>query len=115
MPLDTFVPPRKVAAGGSIDTSPRINAAMFGDGYSQRSQDGLNDDNETFSGQCMSLTKPQVDDLIAFFKAHKVTPFLWVPPLEDVSVKWTATKWSRAYAGSGLRHVSFTFTKVFDL
>jgi phage-related protein len=116
MPLDVFIPPRKVTVPGSgVDSAPRVNSAKFGDGYSQRSGDGLNDVDDTFSGQCSMLTAAQASTLVGFFKAHTSTPFLWTPPLTGVQSKWIATSWSQPYGGSGKLNVSFKLEKVFDL
>lgn len=115
MALDTFTPPRKVSTQSTVEEAPRVNSVVFGDGYSQRSQDGLNASNETFSGQCNGLTKTQADTVIAFFRGHTVSAFLWNMPIDSVQRKFIAAKWSRAFMGSGLQSISFTFQEVFDL
>ena len=113
--LDTFVPPRKVTTGSSADSVARVNEAKFGDGYSQRSSDGLNADDQTFSGICSGIKADAADALIAFLQAHKFTPFLWAVPLDPVTRKWVYKRHSRAYLGSGLQAISFTLQEVFDL
>lgn len=115
MALDTFVPPARFASGPTTDISPRVNAAQFGDGYSQRSGDGLNAETNSFTGQFPTLTLDQEASLLAFFTAHSVTPFLWALPMDSLQRKWTATKWTRGIPFINRRSLSFTFTEVFDL
>lgn len=115
MSLDVLVLPGRMTPGAGAEETPRVNVAKFGDGYSQRSRDGLNATDMTFTGQCPLLTPTKAEALLAFFRAHAATPFLWALPLEVTQRKWIATQWSRSYVNVSRRAVSFTFTEVFDL
>lgn len=115
MPLDVFEPALNPSTPSTKDVNPRVNTAKFGDGYSQRSEDGLNSSEETFQAQWQSLRSSDADTMEAFFRAHKSTPFLWTVPLESVQRKWVAAKWSRGYVGGDTVSLSATFTEVFDL
>jgi phage-related protein len=115
MALDRLVLPGRLAVGPVSDTAPRVNKAQFGDGYSQRSGDGLNADPQTFSGTVVNLSPAKAADLVNFLRAHKVVPFVWSLPMKNVDRKWTATKWSESFTASNRSAVSFTLTEVFDL
>lgn len=115
MSLDVFVPPGRLQAGVSADVAPRVNSAQFGDGYSQRSSDGLNADNQTFSGQFPSLSPANSKAVRDFFSAHKSTPFLYALQLDAQQRKWIASKWSRTFVATNREAISFTLTEVFDL
>jgi phage-related protein len=113
--MDTFVPPAAIIAAPTSDTDPRVNVAKFGDGYSQRSGDGLNADAQTFVGQFVPVKPDIATAILSFFKAHKSTAFLWKLPCDPTARKWIASKWSVSYPTTGRQAISFTFTEVFDL
>ncbi|MCV0384897.1 MAG: phage tail protein [Nitrobacter sp.] len=115
MPLDVFVPPRQVTVDSGADVTLRVNVAKFGDGYSQRSEDGLNAEDQAFRGVCVGLTIAQADNLFNFLRSHSAVPFLWNIPLDSVQRKWIATSYSRGYHGGCRQNVNFTLTEVFDL
>lgn len=115
MPIETFAPATNPSIQSSRSVGVRVNTAQFGDGYSQRSRDGLNPTARTFSAQWQALDVSDADDIEAFFERHVVDPFLWVLPLEYVSRKWIVTDWSRAYAGGDLVSLSASLKEVFDL
>jgi phage-related protein len=102
-------------AAPTADTSPRVNTAKFGDGYSQRSGDGLNADQQTFAGQFVPVSPSIAASIVAFFRDHKSTAFRWTLPCDSVERKWIASKWSVSYPVTGRQAISFTFTEVFDL
>lgn len=115
MPLDNFVPPLDPAPASSRDIRTRVNTSQFGDGYSQRSQDGLNAIAATYNAQWAALTDVDCNTIEAFFAAHTITPFLWQPPLETVTRKWIAAVWSRGYVGANVVALGATLSEVFDL
>ncbi len=116
MPLDTFAPTFNPSRDSTqLEVDRRVNKAQFGDGYSQRSGDGLNASPRIFNASWSSLQTAEADTLEAFFDAHKVTPFLWTLPLESVERKWTAGKSRRGYLGGSVVSFSCPLEEVFDL
>ena len=60
----------------SLKKAPRIRMVQFGEGYSQRSQDGLNPVLQKWSVKFGGRTKADKEQIDAFFEAHGgVTPF----------------------------------------
>ncbi|MBN9600834.1 MAG: phage tail protein [Afipia sp.] len=115
MPLDVFNPPLAPSTPSVRPVRPRVNEATFGDGYSQRSGDGLNANPRTFQAQWSMLEDGQADAIEAFFETHTKTAFLWTVPLEIVQRKWIAVDWSRGYLGADLVSLSANLKEVFDL
>lgn len=115
MPLDVFAPPLAPSTPSSRPVKPRVNEVAFGDGYSQRSGDGLNALPQTFQAQWSVVSSAEADTIEAFFGSHIRTPFLWAVPLESVQRKWLAVDWSRGYVGGDLVSLSANLKEVFDL
>ena len=115
MPADIFVPPREPSPTSTRAVRPRVNEAAFGDGYSQRSGDGLNATPRTMQVQWAVLSAAQADVIESFFETHTRSAFLWAVPLEAVQRKWLAVDWSRGYIGADLVSLSANLKEVFDL
>ena len=115
MPLDTFTPPKDPSPRSAGQVKPRTNTAQFGDGYSQRSEDGLNALTRDFQAVWPGLTVADRDTITAFLANHTVTPFLWTVPLESVEYKWIAVDWSPGAVGGEAVSLSATLRVVFDL
>jgi phage-related protein len=117
VPLDVFAPSTNPSNDGTQRaTKRRVNAAQFGDGYSQRSGDGLNVSPRTISAQWSMLDQAEAENYEAFFDAHAATPFLWAPPGETLQRKWTAGDSTVGYVPvDGAVSLSCPLTEVFDL
>ncbi|WP_375745373.1 phage tail protein [Corallococcus interemptor] len=67
--------------GAQADSVPRVRKAQFGEGYTQRSGDGLNPVLRRWARQFSSLTKLDADSLESFLRARVgVEPFEFVTP-----------------------------------
>jgi phage-related protein len=55
----------------NLDEEPRVLRAKFGDGYEQRTSDGVNPLQQRWSLGFDNRPKAVIDDLIAFFRAHR--------------------------------------------
>jgi phage-related protein len=112
MAVFTYVPDR----GYTRTTKPRILLNQFGDGYAQRTRDGINNIvsewNLTFTSKSIS----QAEAIIAFFEATYGVDYIdWTPPQDTVAVKVIASDWTSQYESAISRTVSVKFTQVFDL
>lgn len=64
-----------------IDETPRVRETVFGDGYSQRSADGLRPILQSWSVKFGGLTKTVKDEIVNFFRAmNGQTSFLFAMP-----------------------------------
>lgn len=108
--MTTFTWAHDRSPNASVDL--RFKEAQFGDGYSQRSPDGLNSVVDswplTFTGEAS-----KVDQVIAFLDARLgVEPFNWTNP-RGVSGRYLASKYSLTPLGSGVWRVGVTFERDF--
>lgn len=85
------------SASTKLDESPRVLKTQFGDGYAQRSPDGLNPIQQRWS-VVFSAVDPVVGDaIIAFFRTHGgVTPFDWTPLWHTTARRFICPQWSRS-------------------
>jgi phage-related protein len=71
----------------NLDEAPRTRTAEYGEGYVQRSGDGLNSIQQMWSGEFGQRNDQDALDLLAFFRMlGGVTPFYWVVPSSAYSV-----------------------------
>ncbi|NRD64769.1 phage tail protein [Corallococcus exiguus] len=85
--------------GAQADSVPRVRKAQFGEGYTQRSMDGLNPVLRRWALQFSNLTKVDADALEAFLRARAgVEPFEFVTP----DTPWAVTAQSFG-VGNGAR------------
>ena len=108
----SYVPDR----GFSKTTKPRVLLYQFGDGYAQRTGDGINSMpsvyNLTFNGRDVETA----DAIVAFLgDTEGRTYFNWTPPGEAYEIKVIASEWTMTHDTSISRNISVTFTQVFDL
>ena len=107
-----FTPDR----GFSKTTKPRVLLYQFGDGYAQRTGDGINNMpsvyNLTFNGRDVDTANA----IIAFLEdTEGRTYFNWTPVGEAYEIKVIASEWTMTHDTSISRNISVTFTQVFDL
>lgn len=113
---ETFYPPLAPSADSGKKVAVRIKRSDFGDGYTQRSKDGLNTIDKKYTFNWNVLTPAQVDEIEAFFEARGgYEAFFYTPPRESVPVKFICIEWSRGYSNGEADSVSATFEKVFDI
>ena len=111
---DTFTPIMQPSTSSTRGAKARSNIAQFGDGYTQRSSDGLNGVPHTFQAVWPMLQSSDADTMEDFFEAHIATSFLWAP-VDTTTRKWIATDWTRGYISAGVVSVTVNLTEVFDL
>lgn len=97
-------------------TKARVLTYQYGDGYSQRLADGINNFVNTWSLTFSSQVLTVADDIITFFETTGgYQYFFWTPPGELTEIKVIASDWSKNYESPISRNISVTFTQVFDL
>ncbi len=109
----TFPPP---SYGSSTDKQFRILENNFGDGYTQRAGDGLNNGKSTWSLTWENADASVVETFKAFLDARKgYESFTWTPPNEIVALKWICRTYSATPVATGISNFTATFEQVFDL
>ena len=100
--------------GAELKEVPRVRVAKFGDGYEQRSAEGINAIQEVWSLSFNTRTNAERDAIRAFLRARAgVEAFDWTTPLGTVG-KWVCRDWSVSMRAAGVNDMSFTFEQVFE-
>lgn len=117
MAFQTFIPPvgASFSTGTSESREPRVLAAQFGDGYTQRAGDGINANPGELSPSWNVLLEGEAQAILNFFASHKgYIPFKFKLPGEATARKWICTKWNRTWATNRTVDVTATWKEVFD-
>lgn len=91
---------------------PRVRVARFGDGYEQRTGDGINNSPKSWS---LTFTRPtaEADAILDFLVARNGSEaFDWTDPDGDAG-RYLARNWSSELHGRWAKTVSVTFEQVF--
>ena len=116
MPAPTFSPPVPPTIGLSRTTRPRVLVAQFGDGYSQRTANGLNSQPSEWSVSWSPISLTNAETIRAFLASRGgVEAFRWTPPGAGSPVVVICPQWAFSYRGGGLADMQATFVEVFDL
>ncbi|CAG9177767.1 phage tail protein [Cupriavidus pampae] len=111
MAIETFA---WKAAGPSVqgDTTLRVRAAQFGDGYKQVAADGINNKVQTWPMKFVG-TEARIAEIIAFVDRHAgFRSFYWTPPL-GVQGLYRVPKYTPAVEAGGVYSFSATFEQAF--
>lgn len=123
----TFEPPIGPSLESQAAKRARVLVSTFGDGYRQRTADGINNLNCTFSLIWHVLTQDQAQEITGFFEDRAGwESFFYKLPWDTVSRLWTCTSWTSVVIGGGtltdtddytdlILEVSASFEEEFDL
>ena len=119
MTFATFTPPMGASTSFSLGTTedfaPSVLRNNYGDGYSQRTPDGLNTTLRKLSPRWENLTYDEASTMISFFVARRgVDPFYFQLPGAVTIRKWICTKWSRTYTGETTCGIQAQWEEVVD-
>lgn len=116
MAVPTFKPPIPPSPGTMAKPELRLIKTEFGDGYTQRTRDGLNHSRDSLSLTWELLTPEQGRKIDAFFRERGGDrPFYYHSVLHDGPVKWTCTDYSPKIVENGFWSYSATLTQDFGL
>jgi phage-related protein len=117
MTTPTFTPPTEPGPSSTTKTTtPRALIARLGDGFSQRSPDGLNYIGRSVSLDWPALSSTDADTIESFFIARGgAETFFYTLPLEATQYKWTNGPIKRTYLGASVVRLNVTLTQEFDL
>lgn len=117
MTTPTFTPPAGcgITTGTSAPTKPRVRKAEFGDGYIQRSADGINSVRRTSTVKITTISFDDAETIESFFRARRgVEAFWWTFPVENVARKWVCESWTVTAPNPVHVDIQAEFTEVFD-
>lgn len=93
-------------------SKPRVNRIRFGDGYSQRSTDGINANMPIWSLAFTLRTRALIDSIDAFLAARGgVEAFDWTNP-SGALVKVICEEWQPVYNHDGDASLTCAFEEV---
>ena len=94
-----------------VTKTPKIRTAVFGDGYEQRSADGINVTSREWS---LSFTRVDSDitAIDSFLDALNGDSFDWTPPKGSAG-KWICDSWATVLDTYGVETLTATFKEVF--
>lgn len=94
----------------------RIIEARFGDGYSQRSRDGLNSVSRRWKLQWINEDQAVAEAIDEFLTARtNVEPFYYIDTTGRFSGLYTCETWDKSDTGPGLCTVTAEFVESFAL
>lgn len=104
--------------GSSKDTKTRVQRTPFGDGYSQRSGDGINNviDFWKLSWDLLSIQK--INLLEKYFRSRMgYKSFQWsaIRDIDERPKRFISESWNRGFVGAQDDSFSVTIEEVFDL
>jgi len=98
--------------GASVENTPRVRRAQFGDGYQQRVGDGINTLKRKWSVS-FKLDLAEMDAIDAFLKATEgELSFDWTPPNGPAGTFIVLT-WNRS-SDDGYDTITATFEETFE-
>ena len=106
----TWIPDRAAA----LEAKATVNKAKFGDGYEQRTPEGLNNVGDDWSLSFTVRTKAEILAIRAFLKARKGSEaFDWTNPFGEAG-KYTCEQWSASVEHDTDCSLQATFHQVFE-
>ncbi|MGI0119683.1 phage tail protein [Zooshikella sp. RANM57] len=111
------LPDIPVSYGSSASTEFRVLEANFGDGYTQRAADGINNIRDTWSVTWENRDTADIFTLVKFLKARGgFQAFYWTPPGEVEPRKWICKAFDGPTpAGPDTYTLEASFKEVFEL
>ncbi len=108
--METFTHSVRVGAGSKA--KPRAKVLQFGDGYSERQEDGINTDLRTYSVKFINFANV-IEEIDDFFVRHGgVKSFLWQAPDRKELRRYICPEWDTTFITGNIREPSATFVEV---
>lgn len=110
------LPAIELGYGTQLSQDFRRKRISFGDGYSQRSRNGINSAPQVWSFTYDNIPEEQAEELRVFFEdLGGVDVIEWQPLGQSNVLKWTATNFQSQPTSWRKRTCSITLTQEFDL
>lgn len=100
----------------SLSSKPRVVTSQFGDGYSQRIVNGINNIAKEWSVSFNSRDLQTISQIENFFEARRgVEGFRWIPPGDTTIYSVLCTEWSKTYDSHISASITAKFIQIFDV
>ena len=106
--------------GQSRSNEPRVFIAEFGDGYEQRTPQGINNINQSIEVGFTSRPKDEIDDIVAFFESKKgATSFSFVMSdsnggSNEETMKVVCENWSQTWKYDDYYDLKATSRRLYE-
>jgi phage-related protein len=98
-----------------VDYKPRIKSLQYGDGYEQRSADGMNPIAQRWQLKFDDVDNSIANDIIGFLVARGGwQAFDWTPKWATSAIRVVCKEWSRNIARGDLSNITCTFDQRFE-
>jgi len=99
----------------SLNKQPRVKKVGFGDGYEQRTADGLNPNPDKWNLSWEELTDAEIDTLLSFFDdLDGITSFTWQSPYAATVKKYICDKWDPTPVSDDNHRLNASIYQVFE-
>lgn len=104
------------SSGTQVTVQPRIIEVKMGDGYAQRSPDGLNFMPDAWDMRFTGVYPAAGDEIVSFFETHGGwIAFQWTPPRRTVPALYLCKQWTRTLPDVlGLSDISARFERTYE-
>lgn len=100
--------------GVEMTQKPRVLSGQFGDGYEQRTADGINTQPEEWALTFTAQTVTERNAILAFFRARAgVEWFNWTSPFGTTG-RWVCSEWTGSPTNAVANSITAKFTQKFD-
>lgn len=98
----------------NLTKRPRVRAVAFGDGYEQRTADGINTTRAVWALSFNARDDAERDAIDAFLSARGgIENFDWTPPVGGAA-KFICREWAVSVENYGINNIAATFEQVFE-
>jgi phage-related protein len=106
----------KISQQTTSQTTYKVITSQYGNGYSQRTADGINNNQATVSVIWDNVSLTDFTTIVtALDAAYGVDYFTWQQPGDAASKKWIVSQYSRSILSNNVFSVSASLAQVFDL
>ena len=112
--VDTLPSTHQPDDGPELDQEPNIIEAKFGDGYSQRIGEGLNNIKRKIPLNWTHIPQTFAIELDDFCRDHSAGQAFYWTPNGGSQMKWKVVRYKRKIRGAGWGSFSMEIEQVFD-
>ena len=100
----------------NINSEPKVIYHQFGDGYSQRSSDGMNHQRLVFDVIFQDCGDKEIKSLLAFFEYKGGTSYFYytIPEPYNTRKKFTCKNWRHQFVSYNRHNLTAQFSEEFD-
>ena len=102
--------------GAQKQSSPKVSATQFNDGYIHRVKFGMNIDPKTWNLTWANISETDADTISVFFEARASDgeSFDWTPIGEATSYKFICPTWTKSIPYKNRATIQASFIQVFE-